>query len=103
MVDLAEIHIKSLDYLAGGNESNFFNCGTGNGYSNKEIIEKIKEISQVDFKVEIGPRRPGDPDTIYADNTKIKKVLNWEPKHSDLETIIKTAWTWHKNHPNGYV
>ena len=103
VLDLAEAHIKSLVYLAGDNESNFFNVGTGKGYSNKEIIEMVKKISGIDFLVENGPRRSGDPDAIYADNTKIKKVLNWEPKYSDLETIIKTAWNWHKAHPKGYA
>jgi len=102
VLDLADAHIKALIYLAGDNESNFFNVGSGKGYSNKEIVEKIKEVSGADFLVEIGPRRAGDPDAIYADNTKIKKILNWEPKHSDLETIIKTAWNWHKNHPLGF-
>lgn len=102
VLDLADAHIKALEYLSKENTSNFFNLGTGKGYSVKEIISTIKSISGVDFKVEIGDRRPGDPDAIYADNTKIKKVLQWEPKYSDLETIIKTAWNWHKNHPNGY-
>jgi UDP-glucose 4-epimerase len=102
VADLADIHIRALVYLINGNESNFFNAGVGKGYSNKEIVEMIKKISGVDFKVEVGPRRTGDPDAVYADNTKIRKILKWEPRYSDLETIIKTAWTWHKNHPQGY-
>lgn len=103
VLDLADVHIKALEYLTKESESNFFNVGTGRGYSNREIVEMIKKVSGVDFLVEEGPRRLGDPDAIYADNTKIKKVLNWESKHSDLETIIKTAWNWHKTHPQGYV
>ena len=102
VLDLADAHIRALVYLASDNESNFFNVGTGRGYSNKEIIEMIKKISGVDFPVETGPRRSGDPDAIYADNTKIKKAFSWEPKYSDLETIIKTSWNWHKTHPQGY-
>ncbi len=102
VLDLADAHIRALVYLAGDNESNFFNVGTGMGYSNKEIVEMVKKISGVDFPVEIGPRRSGDPDAIYADNTKIKKALSWKPKYSDLETIIKTSWDWHKTHPQGY-
>ncbi len=102
VLDLADAHIRALAYLAGDNESNFFNVGTGMGYSNKEIIEMVKKISGVDFPVETGPRRSGDPDAVYADNTKIKKALSWEPKYSDLETIIKTSWNWHKTHPQGY-
>jgi len=102
VLDLASAHIKSLDYLEKNNTSNYFNVGYGIGYSVKDIVEMVKKISGVDFKVEVGPRRPGDPDAIYADNSKIKKVLGWKPKYSDLETIIKTAWNWHKSHPNGY-
>jgi UDP-glucose 4-epimerase len=103
VIDLARAHLKALEYLFSGNKSNYFNVGTGKGYSNKEILEMIKKISGVNFPVEIGARRPGDPDAIYADNSKIKKILNWEPKYSDLKTIIKTAWNWHKSHPNGYA
>jgi len=102
VLDLADAHLKALEYSFAGNKSNYFNVGTGKGYSNKEIIQMIKKIAGVDFPVEIGPRRQGDPDAIYADNSKIKKVLGWEPKYSDLETIIKTAWNWHKNHPQGF-
>jgi len=102
VLDLASAHLKALGYLFDGGNSNYFNVGTGKGYSNKEIIQMIKKISGVDFPVEFGPRRPGDPDAIYADNSKIKKILGWEPKYPDLETIIKTAWNWHKNHPGGF-
>ena len=62
----------------------------------------IKKITGIDFKAEYGPRRPGDPDVLYADNSKIKKILGWKLKYSDLETIIKTAWNWHKNHPRAF-
>lgn len=102
VLDLASAHIQALEYLNKEKASNYFNVGTGQGYSNKEILEMIKEVSGVDFPVEVGPRRPGDPDAIYADNSKIKKVLGWEPKHSDLKTIIKTAWNWHHSHPQGF-
>lgn len=101
--DLATAHIKSMEYLQKKNISDCFNVGTGKGYSVKEIIEAVKKVSGVDFKVEIGERRPGDPDAVWADNTKIKKVLGWEPKYSDLETIVKTAWNWHKSHPSGFA
>ena len=102
VLDLASAHIKALEYLAADNASNYFNVGTGRGYSNKEIIDMVKKISGHDFPIEIGPRRPGDPDAIYADNTKIKKTLGWEPKYSDLKTIVESAWKWHRSHPRGY-
>lgn len=102
VLDLASAHLKALEYLEKNNKSDYFNVGTGKGYSNKEILQMVKNVTGVDFKIEVGPRREGDPDAIYADNHKIKKELNWEPKYSDLETIIKSAWQWHKSHPRGY-
>jgi UDP-glucose 4-epimerase len=102
VLDLASAHIKAWESLQEKNQSDGFNVGTSQGYSVKEILGMIKKVTGIDFKVEIGPRRPGDPDAVYADNSKIKKVLGWEPKYSDLETIIKTAWNWHQNHPQGF-
>jgi len=102
VLDLASAHVKAIEYLKKENKSNYFNIGTGKGYSNKEVLEMVKKVSGVDFKVEMGPRRPGDPDMIYADNSKARKTLGWKPKYSDLETIVKTAWNWHKNHPHGF-
>lgn len=102
VLDLAFAHIKALDYLSRENMRNTFNLGTGRGYSNKEIIDMVKKIAGVDFPVIIGPRRPGDPDAVYADSSKAKSQLNWEAKYSDIETIIETAWNWHKSHPEGY-
>jgi len=96
VLDLASAHIKALEYLVSEKKSNYFNVGTGQGYSNKQILETVKKVTGVDFAVEYGPRREGDPDAIYADNTKIKSVLGWEPKYSDLLTIVKTAWNWHR-------
>lgn len=103
VLDLADAHIKALEYLEKNKKSDYFNIGTGYGYSNKEILNMIKKITNIDFKVENYPRREGDPDAIYANNNKVKKELSWEPKYSDLETIIESAWLWHKNHPQGFT
>jgi len=102
VLDLASAHIKALEFLQKEKRSDIFNVGTGRGYSNKQILEMVKKISSIDFPVKIAPRRPGDPAAIWADNKKIKKVLGWEPKYSDLETIICSAWKWHKKHPEGF-
>ena len=102
VLDLASAHIKALEFLQKENRSDIFNVGTGNGYSNKQILEMVKKISGVDFPIKIAPRRPGDPAAIWADNKKIKKVLGWQPKYSDLETIIRSAWKWHQSHPFGF-
>jgi UDP-glucose 4-epimerase len=102
VLDLAVAHLLALDYLEKRQKSECFNVATGQGYSNKEIIEAVKRISGVDFQVEFGPRREGDPAMIYADNTKIKKMLGWTAEYSDLRTIIETAWQWHKSHSGGF-
>lgn len=102
VLDLASAHIKALEYLKKNKKSNYFNVGTGSGYSNKEILNMIKKITKIDFKIENGPRREGDPDAIYADNCKIKKELGWTSQYSDLKTIVASAWKWHQSHPRGY-
>lgn len=100
--DLASAHIAALKYLPEKKKGGAFNVGTGKGYSNKEVLAMVKKVTGVDFPVKIAPRRPGDPAMIYANNQKIKKVLDWRPKYSDLKTIVETAWKWHKSHPNGF-
>lgn len=93
--DLADAHIKGLEYLISEKKTDYFNLGSGSGFSVREVIEKVKEVTKVDFKVEEVDRRPGDPAYLIADNTKARKILGWEPKY-DLEKIIQTAWNWHK-------
>lgn len=93
--DLADAHIEALKYLD-TNESDTFNCGYGYGYSVKEVVEMVKKVSNVDFKIEIEKRRVGDPAVLISDNTKIKTKMNWTPKYNDLELICKTALEWEK-------
>lgn len=100
--DLAIAHAKALDLLTKTDTSNEFNLGSGKGYSNKEILKMIEKISGTKIPVTQHPRRPGDPDAIFADPAKAEKILGWKAEHSDLETIIKTSWKWHTNHPDGY-
>ncbi len=94
--DLADAHIKALEYLNDGGKSDVFNLGTGDGYSVKEIVDEARKITGVNIKAEIVGRRLGDPAELIADNKKAKEVLGWNPKYN-LEKIIKTAWDWHKN------
>jgi len=102
VLDLADAHIKAVDYLQKGNESNIFNLGNGVGFSVKEMIDSAKEVTNEDIKVVIGERRAGDPAKLIASNEKAKKILGWEPKYTDVKDVISTAWGWHKNHPDGY-
>ena len=94
--DLADAHLKALKYLD-TNPSDIFNCGYGYGYSVKEVIDTMKKVSNTDFKVDIVPRRAGDPSTLISNNTKIKTKMNWTPKYNDLELICKTVLEWEKN------
>lgn len=100
--DLIDAHILALNYLQNGGESNIFNLGSNSGFSVKEIVETAKEITQREIPVKIGERRAGDPSTLIASSTKAKEVLGWEPKRTAIQDIIKDAWNWHVNHPNGY-
>jgi UDP-glucose 4-epimerase len=103
VLDLASAHVSALDHLVAGGESDAFNIGTGRGTSNREVIETVQRVSGVDMQVEISPRRAGDPAELVADATKLRKTMGWEPRNSDLETIVRSAWQWHSSHPNGYA
>ncbi len=95
--DLAEAHLDALDYLSEGGQSTIVNCGYGRGFSVKEVVKTVKEVSGSDFSVSMETRRPGDPPQLIADNSKIKKVFNWQARFDDLETICRTAYEWEKN------
>ena len=103
VLDLANAHICALNYLRGGGESNFFNLGTGHGFSVKEIIDVTEKVTGLKIKKELGARRPGDPARLIALGEKARKILQWTPRFDDVEKIIATAWNWHKSHPNGYA
>ncbi len=95
--DLGEAHILALEYLFNEKKSDVFNLGYGYGYTVKEVVKVAKEVTKIDFKVVETGRRPGDPAELVADSSKLKKILGWEPKYNNLETIIKTAWEWELN------
>ena len=94
--DLADAHILALEKMFKDNVSERFNLGSGSGYSVAELVKKAKEITGIDFKVEVAPRRAGDPAVLVADSAKAQKVLGWKPKY-DLTKIIQTAWNWEQH------
>ena len=100
--DLATAHVLAMDYLRKGGESQVFNLGSGNGFSVKEIIETAKEVTGIDIPVQYGDRRAGDPGTLIASSEKIKNLLGWDPKFSNVADVIKDAWHWHTSHPDGF-
>lgn len=94
--DLAQAHIKALEYLRDGGETNFFNLGTTEGNSVKEVFEACETIKGSKIPLEICPRRGGDPAILVADNKKAKEILGWKPEH-DLKDCIETAYLWEKS------
>jgi len=94
--DLADAHIKAVEYLE-DNNSDVFNVGYGKGYSVKDVIQTLKEVTKVDFRVDSVARRAGDPAMLVSDNTKIKQKMQWSPKYEDLALICESAYKWEKN------
>jgi UDP-glucose 4-epimerase len=92
--DLVRAHSHALRYLRGGGASVTLNCGYGHGFSVREVVEMVKRVSGVDLKVEIAPRRPGDPAQIVAAPDRARAMLGWTPQYDDLATMIAHALAW---------
>ncbi len=92
--DLATAHLDALRYLEQGHESHVFNCGYGQGYSVRQVIDRVKAISGIDFPVIETQRRPGDPASVLACANKIRQVLKWQPKYDNLDEIVQTTLAW---------
>jgi len=101
VADLAQAHILALEALE-NEEVLHFNLGNGNGFSVKEVVDTVREITGHPIPAEITPRRAGDPATLIADSRKIREKLGWDPKYPELRSIVESAWTWHQKNPNGY-
>ncbi len=101
VLDLARAHILALEALVDG-ESRVYNLGSGSGYSVREVIEAAREVTGHAIPTIDAPRRPGDLPVLVADSEKIGRELGWETDFNNLETIIQTAWNWHRRHPHGY-
>jgi len=102
VTDLAKAHILAMEYLMNGGKSDNFNFGNGVGFSVMDIIECARKITGHPIPIKIEQRRAGDPARLIASSQKADKILKWQPKNSQIETIIQTAWNWHKSHPDGY-
>jgi UDP-glucose 4-epimerase len=102
VTDLATAHIRALDYLEKGGESDLFNLGSGQGYTVLEVLEACRKVTGHEIPATFAERRGGDPDALIASSEKAEKILGWKRKYQDIESIVATAWRWHKNNPNGY-
>ena len=98
--DLADIHLKSLEYLFKNNKSEIFNCGYGKGYSVKDVIKCLNDLIETNISYEIGPRRNGDSGSIISNPEKFIKATSWKPNFNNLKYILKTAIAWEKKLKN---
>jgi UDP-glucose 4-epimerase len=99
--DLAAAHLLALDGLA-EHEQLICNLGSGSGFSVREVIDIARKVTGKIIPAIEAPRRAGDPAVLVASSEKIKRVLGWNPQHSDIEAIVGSAWEWHRAHPRGY-
>jgi UDP-glucose-4-epimerase GalE len=99
--DLADAHLLALERLQPA-KGMCFNLGIGRGYSVREVIRAVEDVTGKKVPVKEGPRRAGDPPVLVASSEKIQRELGWKPKYTDLRAIVETAWKWHQTHPKGY-
>ncbi|PRR81786.1 UDP-glucose 4-epimerase GalE [Clostridium vincentii] len=102
VTDLAKAHSLALKRLKNGGDSTAYNLGNGTGFSVKEVVDVARKVTGHEIPAEIAPRRAGDPATLIATSERAVKELGWTPEFNQLETIISSAWNWHKANPTGY-
>jgi UDP-glucose-4-epimerase GalE len=100
--DLGAAHALALEKMVPG-QKQAFNLGIGRGYSVREVIRTVEHVTGLPVPVKEGPRRPGDPPELVAAAAKAMKELGWRPKYVELEDVVRTAWDWHRTHPNGFA
>jgi UDP-glucose-4-epimerase GalE len=102
VADLADAHVKALEAIVETGKSGAYNLGTGHPHSVREVIDTVSRVTGCEVPWTLGPRRPGDPAVLYSAADKAHAALHWTPRFGDLETIVRTAWDWHRSHPDGY-
>ena len=100
--DLAEAHVRALEAIVETRKSGAYNLGTGRPHSVREVIDTVERVTARPVPWTLAPRRRGDPAVLYAAGQKAQTELHWTPRYGDLETIVRTAWDWHRRHPHGY-
>jgi UDP-glucose 4-epimerase len=97
VTDLIAAHALLLGHLRNGGESTTLNCAYGQGYSVRQVVETVREVSGVHLRADEGPRRPGDPASITATGEKVRSLLGWVPQHDDLREIVDSAYWWERH------
>jgi len=95
--DLADAHVKALDYLRGGGASTVLNCGYGHGYSVREMLDAVAEANAAPLNIIETGRRAGDPPELVAGARQVREVLGWQPKYDDLATIASSSLAWERS------
>jgi UDP-glucose 4-epimerase len=109
IADLAQAHVLAIAYAAtlgdaaGSPRHQAFNLGSGSGFSNRQVLDTARRVTGHPIPTDELPRRPGDPAELVASSALAKAVLGWQPRYSDVDTILRSAWEWHQRHPNGYT
>lgn len=102
VTDLATAHVLAIEHLLAGGEPRTYNLGSQTGFSVREVIAAANRITGIDFPVVEAARRTGDPAVLVASSAKFQTDFCWRPRYSDPDTILRTAWDWHRSHPQGY-
>ncbi|WP_431804093.1 UDP-glucose 4-epimerase GalE [Halobacillus andaensis] len=102
VTDLVNAHLLAINHLKQGKGSDIFNLGNGEGFTVKEVIDAARRVTGHPIPSEEAPRRTGDPARLVASSQKAIETLGWKPEYSTLSTMIKTAWDWYKENPDGY-
>jgi UDP-glucose-4-epimerase GalE len=100
--DLADAHVKSLEAIVETQKSTVYNLGTGRPHSVKQVIGAVEHVTGRKVPWTLAPRRAGDPAVLYAAPHKAQAELHWKTRFIDIDSIVRTAWDWHRNHPDGY-
>ncbi len=102
VADLAAAHLLALDALDAGGAGGVYNLGNGEGHSVRDVVERARAVTGVDFSAVDAPRRAGDPAVLIASSERAVRELGWKPRRADLDLIIGDAWRWQSTHPDGY-
>ena len=103
VTDLADAHVLAVEHLMAGGGPRTYNLGSQSGFSVREVIDQARRVTGVDFPVVEAIRRAGDPAVLVASSAQFQRDFPWQPRYSDIHTILRTAWNWHHNHPDGYA
>lgn len=99
--DLASAHVLAVEALGAADER-VYNLGNGSGFSVREVIEVCRNVTGHEIPADVAPRRAGDPPILVADTARVERELGWSPGRPSLEEIVRSAWEWHRAHPDGY-